>query len=32
MYSDLSDNELLELIGTKKNNEAMETLIKRYGP
>ena len=32
MYSDLSDNELLELIGTEKNNEAMETLIKRYGP
>ena len=32
MYSDLSDNELLELIGTEKNNDAMETLIKRYGP
>lgn len=32
MYSDLSDNELLELIGTEKNNDAMETLIKKIWP
>lgn len=32
MYSDLSDNELLELINKEKNNDAMETLIKRFGP
>lgn len=32
MYSDLSDNELLELINEEKNNDAMETLIKRFGP
>lgn len=32
MYSDLSDNELLELINKDKNNDAMETLIKRFGP
>ncbi len=32
MYSDLSDNELLELINDHKDNDAMETLIKRYGP
>lgn len=36
MYSDLSDNELLELASAEKNNDvrnsAMETLIKRYGP
>ena len=29
MYSDLSDNEL---INKEKNNDAMETLIKRFGP
>ena len=32
MYSELSDNELLELINEQKDNDAMETLIKRYGP
>lgn len=32
MYSDLSDNELLGLINKEKNNDAMETLIKRFGP
>ena len=32
MYSELSDNELLELINEHKDNDAMETLIKRYGP
>ena len=32
MYSELSDNELLELINDHKDNDAMETLIKRYGP
>lgn len=32
MYSDLSDNELLGLINDHKDNDAMETLIKRYGP
>lgn len=32
MYLELSDNELLELINEQKDNDAMETLIKRYGP
>ncbi len=32
MYSELSDNELLERINEDKDNDAMETLIKRYGP
>lgn len=32
MYSDLSDNELLARINENKDNDAMETLIKRYGP
>lgn len=32
MYSDMSDNELLDLIHEGKDNMAMETLIKRYGP
>jgi len=29
MYLELSDNELLELINEQKDNDAMETLIKR---